>query len=268
MSLQWILDYFGGSRTVDTTDRKQGPTMRDPVFDRPVFCHNERLRRFLPYNTNPKDLFTPSASPRAHLRASSRPIRALGAKKVHGITDLMHVCNNNMVPMSALHETLLADPDSINKANSDGITALMYAARACDPAAVDILLRAGAQPQAKDCCGETAVTHALSWSANHSNINRVIRTLKLLLDTGRVSVHDKDGLGVTPLQKASGVGLHLLIRAFLRTYEAKSCLFVFVSADRASASRNLPIFRSFFGVRHMFDANLLRLVMSFIIEQE
>jgi ankyrin repeat protein len=108
---------------------------------------------------------------------------------------------------AGLVELLLKAGADINAKTNGGDTALVIAAKFCRTGITELLLNAGAEVNAKDKEGSTALMMAAS--------NRSKETVKLLLDRG-ADVHAKDNVGATALMQAATYGRRHIVALLLR----------------------------------------------------
>jgi Domain of unknown function (DUF6438)/Ankyrin repeats (3 copies)/Ankyrin repeat len=111
-----------------------------------------------------------------------------------GVTRLMRVAG---APNTSELSDMVADTSlDLNAVDSSGWTALMYAAQAGPPVAVEILLKASAKAELRSLEGETAMFAAVS-SIQHPDAK--VRMLGVV----GVDVNLQDNRGVTPLMLAA-----------------------------------------------------------------
>jgi hypothetical protein len=95
--------------------------------------------------------------------------------------------------------SLLADGANVNVVNADGASPLMLAADGSEPNIVEILIDAGADPNARDVSGLTVLMRAINvdFIVDH----KYLRTINALLDAG-ADVNAQDQRGLSALQHA------------------------------------------------------------------
>src|SRR5215216_5044797 len=106
-------------------------------------------------------------------------------------------CKGDVTSRVELVELLIAKGAAVNLRNSEGRTALMYAARNGDAPSVNALLRSGASVNIADNDGETAVMKAAATSCNEE-------TVRALLSAGAdLNARDHKGLNALDSFRAS-----------------------------------------------------------------
>ncbi|RBA08914.1 hypothetical protein FPRO05_07194 [Fusarium proliferatum] len=101
----------------------------------------------------------------------------------------------------------------ISQCNSQGITALHFAAKSGSLACVKLLLEAGAPTSKRDGYGRTPM-HYLAW-VNHEHQQEIRETIQLLQDYG-ADIESKDLNGITPILWACQKGNVSILRALVR----------------------------------------------------
>ncbi|KAF5715656.1 endocytosis ankyrin repeat protein [Fusarium globosum] len=100
----------------------------------------------------------------------------------------------------------------ISQCNSQGITALHFAAKSGSLACVKLLLEAGAPTSKRDGYGRTPM-HYLAW-VNHEHQQEIRETIQLLQDYG-ADIESKDLNGITPILWACQKGNVSILRALV-----------------------------------------------------
>jgi len=111
---------------------------------------------------------------------------------------LVEACKGDVVTSRVeLVELLIAKGADVNLRNSEGRTALMYAARNGDTPALNALLKSGASVNITDNGGETALTKAATSSCNEE-------TVRALLNAGAdLQARDRQGRNALDSFRAS-----------------------------------------------------------------
>jgi ankyrin repeat protein len=118
---------------------------------------------------------------------------------------------------------LLEAGADVNATNASGDTALMSVARTCIPALCSLLILFGANPEATNQAGDTLLTML---SKESQMFPRALAVMKMLTRSG-MDVHTVDMDGVSPVMHAAAVGnqftvAHLLAAGGLHTPEGTS----------------------------------------------
>jgi cytohesin len=138
--------------------------------------------------------------------------------KVYGQTPLMYAASG-AYPKPAL-ELLLDNGAQVNARDDSGVTALMEAANFNRSGAVKLLLDHGAQVNARSNYGLTPLTIATSPTARSRFSVRKLAVVKLLLEGG-AEVDGRDSNGRTPLALSAGRSYTPDIVALLLDHGAK-----------------------------------------------
>jgi ankyrin repeat protein len=129
----------------------------------------------------------------------------VNARADSGFTALLAAANSE-APIEVVR-MLIDKSAQVDLATKSGFTALMGAAGGGDPAIVDLLLRYGANPRAKNKSGWTAL-HSATYSANPAIV-------KMLLERGAAADPKGSFQGRTPLIWAAAAGKPEVIRLLI-----------------------------------------------------